>query len=246
MERTEKSRGQADNKERQGRAERTHALLLTEYGERQWYSRADPLSELVQTILSQHTSDVNSHRAFAELRATFPTWEAARDAPIERVATTIRSAGLGNIKAPRIQQVLREVSQNGRLDLGFLRDMPLAEAKTWLRSLSGVGPKTAACVLLFSLGKPALPVDTHVFRVSRRLGLIGPKVSADQAHDDLEAMLPPEALYAFHVNVVAHGRQVCHAQRPACERCVLQSECDYFLQGMGTSPHTPSADKPTN
>ncbi|MCL4533919.1 MAG: endonuclease III [Bacteroidetes bacterium] len=229
--------------QRKAKAWKVHRLLLAEYGDREWHAHADPLSELIQTILSQQTSDVNSHRAFAELRSRFPSWEAVRDAPLEQVAAAIQGSGLSNIKAPRIQRVLREVSREGRLDLEFLRDMPTAEARAWLRSLSGVGPKTAACVLLFSLGKPALPVDTHVFRVSCRLGLILPRISVERAHDELEALLPPEAYYAFHINMITHGRRVCHAQRPAHELCVLQAECDYFLgEAIAHATMTASSD----
>ncbi len=210
------------------KARRVHDLLLQEYGDRAWHPRNDPLSELVQTILSQQTSDINSGRAFAWLRQRFGTWEAVRDAPIDVVAETIKGAGLSNIKAPRIHLVLQEISSRGSLDLEFLRDMSPAQAKAWLRSLPGVGPKTAACVLLFSLCMPAIPVDTHVFRVSRRLGLVRERVSVEKAHDVLEELLPPETYYAFHINMVAHGRRVCHAQRPAHHSCVLLAECDYY------------------
>jgi len=192
------------------------------YGTPEWKPDGDPLGGLVGTILSQHTSDVNSERAYRQLVATFSTWEQVRDAPVEQVAQAIRSGGLANMKAPRIQEVLRVLTSrlNGApLALSFLADLPLAEARAYLRSLPGVGPKTAACVLLFSLGMPACPVDTHVHRVSRRLGLIGAKVSADQAHTIFESIVPGEWAYALHVHLIRHGRRVCHAQRPDCERC---------------------------
>lgn len=189
----------------------------------------DPLDELINTILSQNTNDLNRDRAYRALRAKFPTWEAVRDAPPAQVISAIKSAGLANQKGPRIQQVLRRITaERGELDLNFLRDMPTAEAKAWLTSLDGVGPKTASIVLLFALGKPAFPVDTHIHRVTGRLGLIPPKTSADKAHGILEELVPPEWYHSFHLNVIGHGRQVCKAQRPLCERCVLQKYCDYF------------------
>jgi endonuclease-3 len=211
--------------------ERIYHLLVQAYGTPDWCPSGDALGELVGTILSQHTSDVNSGRAYAQLVASFPNWEAVRDAPIEQVAQAIRVGGLANLKARRIQEVLRVLTSrlNGApLSLDFLADLPLAEARAYLRSLPGVGPKTAACVLLFSLGMPAFPVDTHVHRVSKRLGLVGTKVSADQAHSIFESMVPGEWAFPLHVNLIRHGRRVCHAQRPACERCPLRLECVYF------------------
>ncbi len=207
---------------------RVNELLNREYGERQWRPHREPVGELVLTILSQHTSDVNSHRAFESLRAAFPTWRAARDASEERIVEAIRSAGLANVKARRIKEILEIVSESANMDLSFLGQMELREAKAWLTSLPGVGPKTAACVLLFSLGQPALPVDTHVHRVARRLGLIELKVSAEAAHETLERDLPPTAVYSFHINTVVHGRRVCRAQSPHCGICVLQPECDFY------------------
>ena len=189
----------------------------------------EPLGELIGTILSQSTTDINSGRAYERLRAMYPTWEEVLDASEDEIYEAIRPAGLGRMKAPRIKQTLREVlRRRGELRLDFLADMPLDEAKRWLVSLDGVGPKTAACVLLFSLGRPALPVDTHVHRVSRRLGLIGPRVSAERAHDQLEAALAPGQVYTFHVGMIRHGRRVCHAQRPACARCPLRDLCDFY------------------
>jgi endonuclease-3 len=205
-----------------------HELLAAHYGERVWRGREDPLDELILTILSQNTSDTNSGRAYRELRRRFPSWEAVLAAPTEAVYEAIRPAGLGNIKAPRIQQALRSIRERtGALSLDHLDAMPLDEAREWLLSLDGIGPKTAACVLMFALGMPALPVDTHVHRVSLRLGLIASRVGADLAHGLLEAALPPEAVYSFHLNMIQHGRLVCHARRPACERCPLVRVCDY-------------------
>ena len=191
----------------------------------------DPLDELINTILSQNTNDLNRDRAYHALRAKFPTWEAVRDAPTAHVIAAIKSAGLANQKGPRIQKVLRRITaERGELDLNFLREWSTEEAKAWLTSLDGVGPKTASIVLLFALGKPAFPVDTHIHRVTGRLGLIPPKTSADKAHEILEELVPPEWYHSFHLNVISHGRQVCKAQRPLCERCVLQKQCDYFQQ----------------
>jgi endonuclease-3 len=210
------------------KAGRVLAALIQEYGERVWNPRGDPLSELMETILSQHTSDLNSHRAFTALKGAFSSWTEVRDTNVEAVAKAIHSAGLSKIKAPRIQRVLQEISPIGEPNLEFLKAMPRGKARGYLMALPGVGPKTAACVLLFSLGMPAIPVDTHVHRVALRLGLIGEKTPADAAHDKLEELVPEEAMYPFHMNIVAHGRQVCHAQRPAHEICVLRSECDFW------------------
>jgi len=211
--------------------ERVYHLLVETYGKPDWCPDGDALGGLVGTILSQHTSDVNSGRAYSQLVEAFPTWEAVRDAPVEQVARAIRVGGLANLKAARIQEVLHVLTSrlNGApLTLDFLVDLPLAEARAYLRSLPGVGPKTAACVLLFSLGMPAFPVDTHVLRTSKRLGLIGAKVSADRAHAVFESVLPGEWAFPLHVNLIRHGRRVCHAQRPACERCPLRLECAYY------------------
>lgn len=233
----------ANASEREEKARRVHRLLLADYGTSLGRPQRDPLSELIETVLSQHTSDANSVRAFEQLRAAFPSWEMMRDAPVERVAEAIRSAGLANIKAPRLQEILRTISQRyGGLNLDFLARMPLPEAKAALRALPGVGPKTAACVLLFALGRPAFPVDTHVYRVSQRLGLIDHRTTADQAHEILEQLVPAEAVYTFHMNLIAHGRRVCRAQRPRCEACTLREECTFWRERRGASPYpaTPS------
>lgn len=204
-------------------------ILEATYGPRRFPGRADPLDELIGTILSQSTSDINSRRAYEALRARFATWRAVLDAPVEQVYDAIRPAGLGKIKAPRIQQTLEAIlRRTGDLSLDFLEAMPLDAARRWLTDLDGVGPKTAACVLMFALGMPALPVDTHVHRVSRRLGLIGPRVSAEKAHALLESALAPAQVYPFHLHMIRHGRQVCHAQSPDCGSCALAAICDYL------------------
>jgi endonuclease-3 len=219
------------------KALRVNARLKEVFGPRERYSARDPLDELILTILSQNTSDRNSGRAYRSLRAAFSTWEAVLAADTRDLYEAIKSAGLGNTKAPRIQAVLQEIlDRRGSFDLGFLRDLPMAEARQWLRSLPGIGPKTAACVLCFACDMPALPVDTHVHRVSLRLGLIGPKVSAEAAHELLEQVIPAEDVYAFHVNMILHGRQICHAQRPACERCPLTDLCDYYAGVSHAAP----------
>jgi endonuclease-3 len=227
---TSNVRRQTSNVKRQtSRALAVHQLLIEEYGQREWRSRLDPLSELIFTILSQNTSDVNRDRAWVRLKDRFPTWESVLAADAAELAEAIRPGGLANMKAPRIQEVLRAIQmERGEFTLDFLAEMEVDQAKKWLTSLNGVGPKTAAIVLLFSLGKPAFPVDTHVHRVSRRLGLIGPKTSREKAHEVLEELLPPEIYFTFHLNLIAHGREVCKSQRPRCATCILQEHCDYY------------------
>ena len=207
---------------------RVHDRLLEAFGSPRLKPQRDPLSELVMTILSQNTSDTNSGRAWRSLQEQFPTWEDVRAADTSVVAEAIHSGGLANIKAPRIQHILsRLVDERDSLDLEFLRDMPVDEARRYLVALPGVGPKTAACVLLFSLHKPALPVDTHVHRVARRVGLFPEKTSAAKAHVLLEEMLPQEAYYPFHLNMIRLGRTICKASNPQCEACPLASDCNY-------------------
>lgn len=206
-----------------------HEKLLAVYGLPEWRNPLPPLDELVSTILSQNTNDANRDRAFQALRQRFPTWEAVRDADEQDVIDAIRPAGLGNQKGPRIQNVLREITrQRGVLSLDFLAQMPDAEALDWLMAFKGVGPKTASIVLLFSLGKPAFPVDTHIYRVSGRLGIRPDRMSADQAHTHLGQLFPAEAYYAAHLNLIRLGREVCQARRPRCIECPLQDLCEYF------------------
>ena len=205
-------------------------------GEPVWRSHGDPLGALILTMLSQHTSDRNSERAFDNLRRAFPTWEAVREAPVANVADTIRCGGLADSKAPRIQSVLQSIwERTGATDLEFLRDLPTDAARAYLQSFPGVGPKTAACVLLFSLGRPVLPVDTHVFRVSHRVGLISQRLGEARAHDALQAQVPPGRVYAYHVHLIRHGRRVCTALRPRCEACVLRLRCDFGSARLPTT-----------
>ncbi len=210
------------------RALHIHQVLLAHYGEPIWRNPLPALDELVSTILSQNTNDINRDKAFYALRERLPTWEAVRDAPTAEVTEAVRVAGLANQKAPRIQQVLRQITaERGSLDLSFLADLSLEEARAWLMKFNGVGPKTAAIVLCFSLNRPALPVDTHVYRVSGRLGLRPEKMSVEEAHPHLEALLPPQTYYAAHLNLIRLGREVCHARRPQCGVCPLRDTCPY-------------------
>ena len=230
----------AHKKQAETKIERVYALLEKRYGAKHNTPDGDPLDGLVGTILSQATSDVNSGRAHRALRAAYPDWEAVLAAPEEELADVIRSGGLANLKARRIQETLAALKEaRGKLDLSLLDDLPLEEALAWLRRLPGVGPKTAACVLLFELGRPALPVDTHVHRVAKRLGLIGPKVSADRAHSELQAQLESDQVYEFHLNMIAHGKQICRAPIPRCGLCPLQELCAY-RQGGGVSAKEPT------
>ncbi len=209
-----------------------HELLLEHYGEPVLGGTLDPLSELILTILSQNTADTNSGRAYDSLRERFPTWEAVLGADPADLAEAIHIGGLANIKAPRIQEILRQLQEErGSLSLDFLADIPVADAREYLTSLHGVGPKTAACVLLFALRKPVFPVDTHVHRVTRRLGLIPQKATPEKTGLLLEEMVPEEVYYPFHVNLIRHGRAVCKAGRPRCEACPIAQECDYLNLG---------------
>ena len=208
------------------RAQDVMDYLGAQYGPAQWHVRYSPAEELVYTILSQHTSDLNSERAFNNLMSVFQSLDEVADAPVRAIEEAIHRGGLAKQKAPRIKNVLRQIRDEvGSFDLLFLAEMPLDEAKAWLKRLNGIGPKTAAIVLCFSLGMPAMPVDTHIFRVSKRLGLIGPKVNADKAHDILEPMVAPQDVFAFHMYLIQHGRQVCKAQRPLCSKCALAWGC---------------------
>ncbi|MFH0913685.1 MAG: endonuclease III [Chloroflexota bacterium] len=209
-------------------------LLGTEYGRPRRRRRGDPVSVLVKTILSQNTSDTNSDRAFERLKVTFPRWEDLLTSDSAGIVTAIREGGLGQIKARRLKQALGELRRlRGRLELDFLKDLPPAEAREWLKQLPGVGNKTANVVLLFALGKPALPVDTHVFRVSRRLGLISPQASLDEAHQVLERLVPPSEVYAFHLLMIEHGRKTCTARNPKCLICVLRKLCPSYEKFVG-------------
>ncbi|MCX5999755.1 MAG: endonuclease III [Chloroflexi bacterium] len=226
MKRPEKADDVVTSASQSERIDSIVATLHDEYGPRQLRPDHDPVSTLVATVLSQNTSDANSQRAFTSLVGSFRGWEAVAEADVGDIASVIRSGGLAETKARRIKLILQEIrSRRGTLDIGFLGELPLSEARSWLMRLPGVGPKTASCVLLFSLGRPALPVDTHVFRVARRLGLIDSGVSVGRAHDILERIVRQDDVYPFHMSLVEHGRRVCKAQRPRCHFCVLEGYC---------------------
>lgn len=204
--------------------------------------RVDTVSELVLTILSQNTADINSFRAFTALRARYARWADVLAAPTDELEEVLRPGGLAPTKSRRIQAVLAEVhdATHGSWDLSFLGEWPLDEARAWLTELPGIGRKTAAIVLLFGFGRPALPVDTHVHRVALRLGLIPPKTDVERAHDLLEAALRPEEMYPFHVELIRHGRDTCRAPRPICGLCPLTDVCPYFeLARRGEAPMAP-------
>ncbi len=211
------------------KAKKVCNILIRYYGKVVSARKLPPLDELVMTILSQHTNDANMFRAFEALKERFPTWEEVLVAPQEEVALFIRSSGMYNLKAKRIQTTLKEIEKRvGKLDLSHLETMELEEAKKWLTSLHGVGPKTAAIVLLFSFERPVLPVDTHVWRVAKRLGLIDEKVTREKAHVLLEQIMPSSCIPSLNKNLVRHGREVCRAQNPKCDVCFLSHLCNYY------------------
>jgi len=210
------------------KALKVHNKLIEAFGEPLWRNPLPPVDELVSTILSQNTNDVNRDRAFDSLRAKFPTWEQVRDADTDAVIEAVRVAGLANQKGPRIQQVLHDITaERGSLDLSFLKEVSLEEARAWLTKFKGVGPKTAAIVLCFSLNRPAFPVDTHVYRVTGRIGLRPEKMTVEQAHPHLESVFPPETYYAAHLNIIRLGRELCAARKPNCPVCPVRKLCEY-------------------
>jgi endonuclease-3 len=227
--------------------------LAVRYGRPTWQRRLDPTSELILTILTQNSADTNAEVAFEALRARYPgggelqahnpgagwggdglpdgaapDWAAVEFAPLPELVDAIRPGGLANQKAPRIQSTLRRIrEERGDYSLEFLGDMTALEARDWLDSIDGIGKKTASVLLLFSFGLPLMPVDRHVERVARRVGLIGPKATADDAHDLFLGMLEPDQMYEAHVNLIQHGRKVCHAQRPDHDACPLRPRCRF-------------------
>ncbi len=210
--------------------------LERRYGKKRWRVHNDPLSELIATILSQNTSDHNSHMAYANLRSRFGTWKKVRGARVKSIAEAIRSGGLADIKAQRIKDILNRIyRENHNLDLTYLRGWKTEEIKAYLRNFKGVGDKTVACVLLFSLKRPVMPVDTHVLRVSKRLGLVPKKANASRAEAILEELVPQNQFYGFHLNLIRHGRTVCKAATPQCESCVLLADCNYGKTAVGKS-----------
>lgn len=203
-----------------------HRRLVASFGPLEPPRVWDPLEELILTVLSQNTSDTNSSRAFAALRERFGTWAEVADADVEEVIDSIRPGGLANTKAPRIQTILREIERReGGFDLSWMREAGDGRVNHYLASLPGVGPKTVACVLVFSLGRDALPVDTHVHRVAGRLGLIPPKATAEAAHRILRDEVPPKLRLDMHMGLIKLGRETCKAQKPRCPECPLLAVC---------------------
>jgi len=194
------------------------------------------MDELVSCILSQSTTDANRDRGFAALKARYATWAEVHHAPSQELIDTIRPAGLANSKGPRIQGALARIyAERGEYAIDFLSSLPPAEAKAWLMNLPGVGPKTAAIVLCFGYGMPAFPVDTHVHRVGQRIGFLPAKISADDAHPVMEAIVPPDAYYAFHLQMIYHGRDLCRARNPLCASCPIQQWCDFYRSGANAT-----------
>ena len=215
------------------RLRRIRDRLREAYGRPVQTSHLAPVDELVVTVLSQNTNDRNRDVAYGRLRERFPTWAAVRDAPEDEVEEAIRPGGISRIKAGRIQQILRTLGDD---DLGWLADAPLEQARAHLTALPGVGRKTAACVLLFSFGRPDIPVDTHVYRVGTRLGLFRPNASFDEAHDELLRLADPEDAYEIHVGLIRHGRRTCTARAPDCPDCPLLRLCPYGRSRMREAP----------
>jgi endonuclease-3 len=220
------------------KVEKITAKLQKIFGEKKWKVHSDPLSELIATILSQNTSDTNSHRAYASLKSKFTTWDRVRRANIKSIAAAIKSGGLSEIKAQRIKNILGQIHlENNKLDLTFLKRWKTERIKTYLKRFKGVGDKTVACVLLFSLKRPVMPVDTHVLRVSKRLGLVPQKGDAGRAQQILEKLVPKNLFYQFHLDLIQHGRNTCKAAKPRCQNCILLKECDYGKKKPKKSHH---------
>lgn len=210
------------------------ALLRRLHGDARFRGFSDPVGELVRTILSQSTTNANSSRAFDGLVRCFPTWDALAQASVGQITRAIRSGGLARQKAPRIRAIIRQIiDEHGSATLDFLDQMSVEQATEYLLQFDGVGPKTAACVLLFSLGKPVFPVDTHVRRIAERLGWVPPGVSDARIHEMLGQLVPAKMRYRLHINMVTHGRRVCRAKRPDCPACPLTALCDYGREQEG-------------
>ncbi len=215
--------------EKRTKAKAICRLLMDEYGTRVHPMRLSPLDQLIITVLAQHTSDVSAERAYRRLKSDYPDWLAVMRSPVSDIIESIRESGLYNMKAKRIKSILTEIyNRVGSLDLSFLQHMEITDAKQWLTSLHGVGPKTASIVLLFSFNMPVIPVDTHVWRVTKRLGLISTKTSREKAHDILPQIITGDCVYSLNYNLVQHGRKVCRARNPQCAACVLIKYCDYY------------------
>jgi endonuclease-3 len=218
-------------------AARIHQLLMESYGAPVWRPHLPPVDELVSTILSQNTNDKNRDLAFDNMKDVFPTWEDVRDAPTQDLEDSIKIAGLSNQKASAIQNALRTITEErGEIELEFLKEETGEDALNWLMELKGVGPKTAAIVLQFSLDKPAFPVDTHIHRVTGRLGLRPAKMNAEKAHIFLAEQFSAETYYPVHLNLIRLGREVCKARQPLCQDCPLNQICNYYDQEYDETP----------
>ncbi len=219
-----------------GKLARIASILRKTYGARPQQRRWDnPLDSLIHTLLSQNTTAANCERAYTHLRQRFRTWEAVWEASLKDIIGAIRSGGLANIKAVRIKALLDEIwKAQGHFDLSFLRDLSDEEVRAYLGRFNGIGSKTTACVLLFGLGRPAFPVDTHVFRICRRLGLLDGRATSEKAQAFLEAQVSPRDCHALHVNLIEHGRAVCKAHHPACDECSLTAMCAHARRARST------------
>jgi endonuclease-3 len=211
------------------KAEEVHRRLIESFGIPKWEKPESALDELISTILSQNTNDRNRDTAFRQLKKRFPSWYVVRDADLGEVIDAIRTAGLANQKGARIQEILRQITrERGELDLQFLSSLPPEDVRSWIMHFKGVGPKTASIVMQFALGHPAFPVDTHIYRVSGRLGLRPLKMSVDQAHDHLARLFEPSEYGPVHLNLIRLGREICHPHNPECAGCPIQRCCDYY------------------
>ncbi len=216
-------------KQKQRKALAICRAIMNEYGTRIHHNRLPPVDQLVITVLAQNTTDITAERAFQQLKSDFTDWSEVMNASHERIAESISHCGLHNLKAKRIKAILTEIhSRTGGFDLSLLKDMDIEDAKAWLTSLHGVGPKTAAIVLLFSFGLPVIPVDTHVFRITKRLGLIPENTTRERAHILLDQIVTDECMYSFNYNLVQHGRKVCRALKPHCFSCILSNYCEHY------------------
>jgi endonuclease-3 len=230
------------------RLRRIFKALGRHYGVPRWKRRRSAMDCLILTVLSQNTNDRNSLEGFRRLKARYPTWTAAANVSARRLAEPIKVSGLSHQKSKAIKAILRTLRrERGAYSLAFLKSLPVDEARAWLRALPGVGPKTAACVLLFGFGIPVFPVDTHIHRVTKRLGLIENRTTAQQAHDVLQELTPDEWVYPLHILFIRHGREICRARRPECPRCVLLKLCPFGAQHMeacGVTADTPAPPQP--
>ncbi|MGQ9588460.1 MAG: endonuclease III domain-containing protein [Thermoplasmata archaeon] len=218
------------------KADEIDRALTRLYGRKVAEGEEDPLDTLIETILSQNTTDRNSYRSFRALKKEYPRWDFMMGERPSKIAGIIRTGGLADIKAQRILGALEHIKRvTGKLDLDFLREMSPQDADAWLSHIKGVGPKTRSIVLLFSLKMPAFPVDTHIHRVTRRLGLIDKKTSREKAQAELAELVPVKEFYNFHINLIEHGRAVCQARKPKCDLCEVSRLCDYFNKVARTS-----------